>query len=491
MFGHLLLAALFALPAPAQSGLDVKVRATDPAKPVVVLTNSSDRPCQVVTESGLGTVAYTSVTQDGRVIEPLPLEVSFSDGFELLLTGRLKTLEPGKSVEIPLSTVKGGPTGLALEMVTWSQGAGTYGALYPIGESKPLAIELTYSAPVTGDGKTPVCAAAHSKGIVGGGDDVRIQDPKWIVYAAVAGGLVVLLGLLVVVFLLRRRKRRAAGAVAMLIVAALGISTHERPAYATITNVDASTQAAFDNCMGVLHQPGNDPAGILPALEAAGVSVTVQRPDTPGDNHEAALNGNTIFIFWDPDDTHRYFGGGGNADPCSTLYHELHHGWQHNQGTYSMSPCATSDADGRTLPRTEVEATHAQNALRDRLGLPQRDHYGDISLPDDCQPPKPPERCEGASCGDSNGDPHLLTYDNKRYDFQAVGEFVLSRESSGGYQVQVRQQPAAASRTVSLNTAVAMKVGDEKVEVRMGQEGMVLLVGGQAAQARQHHHRRR
>ena len=111
--------------------------------------------------------------------------------------------------------------------------------------------------------------------------------------------------------------------------------------------------------------------------------------------------------------------------------------------------------------------------------MPARDHYSDVPLPADCQPPKPPDRCEGASCGDSNGDPHLLTYDNKRYDFQAVGEFVLSRETSGGYQVQVRQQPASNSRLVSLNTAVAMKVGDEKVEVRMGPEGMVLLVGGQ------------
>ena len=116
---------------------------------MVVLTNSSDQPCQVVTGSGLGTVAFISVVQDGKAIEPLPIDVSFSDGMELLLTSRLKTLEPGKSAEIPLSTVKGGPTGLALEMVTWSQAAGTYGALYPIAEGKPLALEVTYSAPVT------------------------------------------------------------------------------------------------------------------------------------------------------------------------------------------------------------------------------------------------------------------------------------------------------------------------------------------------------
>ncbi len=480
MLGHLLLAALFTLPAPASSGLEIQVRATDPAKAVVVLTNAGDQPCQVVGGSSLGTVAFTSVVQEGKAIEPLPVEVSFHDGMEQLLTSRLVTLEPGKSVEVPLSTVKGGPTGLALEMVTWSSGAGTFGALYPIAQGKPLSVEVTYSAPVTG--ATRVCGAAHSKGTSAVGTGAATERPKWMVLGAVGGGALLLAVVLLIIFMLRRRKRNAAAAVAVLMVAALGLAAQQRPAHATITNVDASTQAAFDECMSVLRQPGNDPAGILPALDAAGVSVTVQRPDTPGDTHEAALNPTTIFIFWDPDDRHRYHGSGGNVDPCSALYHELHHGWQHNQGSYSMAPCATTDAGGRTLPQTEVAATHAQNLLRERLGLPQRDHYSDIPLPAECHPPKTAERCEGASCGDSNGDPHLLTYDNRRYDFQAVGEFWLSRETSGGYQVQVRQQPAANSRLVALNTSVAMRVGSQKIEVRMTEQGMVLLVDGQPKQ---------
>ena len=119
---------------------------------------------------------------------------------------------------------------------------------------------MTYSAPVTGDGKTRVCSAATSKGTVGV-NDMSEGRPAWMSWAALGGGLILLLALLVVVFLLRRRKRRAAGAVAVLIVAALGIGTHDRPAFATITSVDPSIQTAFDNCMGVLHQPGNDPAG--------------------------------------------------------------------------------------------------------------------------------------------------------------------------------------------------------------------------------------
>lgn len=478
MLAHLLLTALVTLPAQAApSGLDIQIRGADSAKPIVILTNNTGRACQVVTGSPMGTIAITRAEQDGEAIQPLPLEVSFPDGLETLLTQRLQTVEPGKAVEVPLAVVKAGPTGTALEMVTWSRSAGTFGMLYPIAADKPLKLELTYSAPVTGDGKTPICTAAMTSGTAA--QDAAEDRPQWLIWAA-AGGALILLAVVLVVLLLLRRKRRAAAAVILLVAATLGFGAKQSPAYATITGVDPSIQSAFDNCMTVLRQPGNDPAGILPALDAAGVNVSVQRPSTPGDTHESALDGNTIFIFWDPDHAHRYHGSGGNSDPCTSLYHELHHGWQHNQGTYSMEPCATSDSRGRTLPRTEVEATHAQNLLRERLGLPQRSHYGDIPLPSDCRPPERPERCTGASCGDSNGDPHLLTFDNKRYDFQAVGEFVLARQASGGYEVQVRQQPAANSRLVSLNTSVAMAVGSDKVEVKMTADGPAILVGGVA-----------
>ena len=79
MFGHLVLAAHFCASSAHTVRIGRIVRATDPAKPVVVLTNSSDQPCQVVTGSGLGTVAFTSVLQDGKAIEPLPIDVSFSE----------------------------------------------------------------------------------------------------------------------------------------------------------------------------------------------------------------------------------------------------------------------------------------------------------------------------------------------------------------------------------------------------------------------------
>ena len=61
---------------------------------------------------------------------------------------------------------------------------------------------------------------------------------------------------------------------------------------------------------------------------------------------------------------------------------------------------------------------------------------------------------------DSWGDPHLVTYDGLKYDFQAAGEFVLTRGS--GLEVQVRQEQWG-TRNVSVNTATATRVGGDRV----------------------------
>lgn len=64
--------------------------------------------------------------------------------------------------------------------------------------------------------------------------------------------------------------------------------------------------------------------------------------------------------------------------------------------------------------------------------------------------------------GDTWGDPHLVTFDDVAYDFQAKGEFVLSRGSVGDFEVQTRQVPRGNS-AVTLNKAVALKVGGQRV----------------------------
>ncbi|BAY64250.1 hypothetical protein NIES22_43450 [Calothrix brevissima NIES-22] len=63
--------------------------------------------------------------------------------------------------------------------------------------------------------------------------------------------------------------------------------------------------------------------------------------------------------------------------------------------------------------------------------------------------------------GKSYGDPHLITFDGLRYSFQTVGEFILVKSNDNDLEVQVRQTPVNSS--LSLNSAVAMKVGRDRV----------------------------
>ncbi len=71
------------------------------------------------------------------------------------------------------------------------------------------------------------------------------------------------------------------------------------------------------------------------------------------------------------------------------------------------------------------------------------------------------------------GDPHITTPSGIRYDFQSAGEFVSLRDSDGA-EVQTRQTPVSTTfigtdsydnltTCVSLNTAVAARVGEHRV----------------------------
>jgi subtilisin family serine protease len=68
--------------------------------------------------------------------------------------------------------------------------------------------------------------------------------------------------------------------------------------------------------------------------------------------------------------------------------------------------------------------------------------------------PEPP----GGPGGESWGDPHQITFDGLKYDFQAVGEFVFLESDGSGPTIQVRQEPWGGSNRVSVNTAVATRV---------------------------------
>ena len=82
-------------------------------------------------------------------------------------------------------------------------------------------------------------------------------------------------------------------------------------------------------------------------------------------------------------------------------------------------------------------------------------------------------------CGHGWGDVHMLTFDQRAYDFQAVGEFIFVESPNGDFQLQTRQKPWVNNRNVSVNRAFATKLGGSNVvfdaELAVGQE---LKIGG-------------
>ena len=102
------------------------------------------------------------------------------------------------------------------------------------------------------------------------------------------------------------------------------------------------------------------------------------------------------------------------------------------------------------------------------------------------------EYCEGkndekdGSEAGSNGEPHLTSFDGHEYDFQAGGEFTLARSDSGDLEIQTRQEPLKVygkeNLAISVNTAVAARVGTDKVGIYQTPQGLRVRING-AAQA--------
>ncbi|GGA43471.1 VWD domain-containing protein [Okeania sp. KiyG1] len=87
---------------------------------------------------------------------------------------------------------------------------------------------------------------------------------------------------------------------------------------------------------------------------------------------------------------------------------------------------------------------------------------------------EPPPNPDGSAS--SFGDPHLVTFDGLQYDFQAAGEFIAARSDSGDLEIQVRQRPFR-DQPVSVNSALATKIGDQRIEFYAGESPPVRIDG--------------
>jgi len=93
---------------------------------------------------------------------------------------------------------------------------------------------------------------------------------------------------------------------------------------------------------------------------------------------------------------------------------------------------------------------------------------------DGCDPGEPP-----GDPGGTWGDVHVVSHDGLLFDFQAGGEFVLVRSTVAGddFEIQARQEPLGADRSLSFNTAVATVVDGQRVGFYVDMPQSQLFVG--------------
>ncbi len=452
---------------PSLSGL---LTIENPAQPVLVLKNTGKQACAIINTS-YGTVSISQFIQDGKAIQPIPIQTNMDDSMEVLFERNLKILQPGEETEmkLPVFPYKSNtsPAGLAIQTITWSKATGSFGMVSPFAADKPYQLEVTYQSPVVAIGEVALCGSATATT-----NDLSASNP---LRKALLIGIFVLLLVLGIVILYRIRKKSGKKAAAILLLLTTSALIFTAPVSADYS-VPTDATAQFDACMAIFNEHPEITDPILSDIDPETIYIF-----TNDDHYNDATDwpDGSYHVHWDPESEYTYPGGDGVvSNPCDRLFHELYHVYEISNRTNDRGECG-----GSGIPIAEVNAVRAQNALREAMGLPPRTHYGHDPLPSgDCdeepEPPPPPSFGCGFSCASSWGDPHLRTFDMVYFDFQAVGEFTLSTDSSGEFEVQVRQQAWPKSRSASVNTAVAMQVMNDVLELKVQDGKFVIIENG-------------
>ncbi|MGQ5264524.1 VWD domain-containing protein [Micromonospora sp. ZYX-F-536] len=289
---------------------------------------------------------------------------------------------------------------------------------------------------------------------------------------------------------LRNRVGVRAGRAGLLLAGVLVLLAPQ--AASAVVSVNADLQTEYAGCVGQIRGSGN--GAVLDALERSGKQIKVRRPIFGSESSTTTyVPGSDVQINWVPENDGRKLpeeGAGFTEDQCATLIHEMNHALDKINDTDRGQFCTQGGQFASAVDPGEVHAVLAENAYRRAVGVPTRTTYSGMKLPangKDCDKPTPRPPSGGCSisvigkgyrCANSNGDPHLLTYDGLRYDFQAAGEFVLSRSTGDDFEVQVRQTMFPASSVVAVNSAVAARVAGDRVGVYATADGPVTRVNG-------------
>jgi VWD domain-containing protein len=451
------------------------------------VTNGSGTACDVVDVPD-GGLFVTSARRDGVGFTPQIGRARLVNGAGGEISAHIRTLAPGRSVGFAVDSVNG------VTVLAPLRDGTALATSYPVNSVGRYEFRFFYRTPPMAG--TKGCAESSNEASVA----FTVGHPRSgvPVYLLIVGAAAVVVLAVLVMWLVRRSRRgKAVGVAAVLtLAAALLVTLDARPAQA---KVDASLLPpdvlnTYSGCVPLI--AGFDP-GLFQRLNAGPPPSVFITEEKGGDSRSDSF-GSTTIIHWNAKQSGSFFGdyGGATIDPCAELYHELVH------ADDALFPPDDRYCDKTGIPYDEVKATILENAFRVTRGLLPRTTYlvnnvplplpdlglyqqlgfihgaGLIDLLDDyCfhlfPPPKnrptqipntgpKSHHCGAVSCGTSNGDPHLFTFDQGYYDFQTVGEFVATQASTSDLVVQVRQAPYAGSRLVAVNVAVAVRIGATK-----------------------------
>ncbi|HEY1935546.1 MAG TPA: VWD domain-containing protein [Acetobacteraceae bacterium] len=156
-----------------------------------------------------------------------------------------------------------------------------------------------------------------------------------------------------------------------------------------------------------------------------------------------------------------------------------------NSGLAPFTPVAAGNAD--TAPVVEM-LTNSVGTFTETVTLSPTDSNdsgysaalntvtltvtGTVLAPPAPPPPPVPEATAW-------GDVHLTTFDGLYYNFQAAGEYVLTKSTIAGdtFQVQTRLQPYGANASVSVQTEIGAQVGSDNLVFAVDESAPFYLNG--------------